>query len=81
MQKLGKTICKYRKLILIISLLLLIPAIIGMKATRINYDILVYLPEEVETIRGEKILSEDFDMGGYSVVIIDNMKTKEILKL
>ena len=81
MQKLGKTICKYRKLILIISLLLLIPAVIGMKATRINYDILVYLPEDVETIKGEKILSEDFDMGGYSVVIIDNMKTKEILKL
>lgn len=81
MQKLGKAICKYRKLILIISLLLLIPSIIGMKATRINYDILVYLPENVETIRGEKILSEDFDMGGYSVVIIDNMKTKEILKL
>ena len=81
MQKLGKAICKYRKLILIISLLLIIPAILGMKATRINYDILVYLPDDVETIKGEKILSEDFEMGGYSVVIVDNMKTKEILKL
>lgn len=81
MNRLGKAICKHRKLILILSLLLLIPSIIGMKATRINYDILVYLPEEIETIQGEKILSEDFDMGGFSVVIVDNMKTKEILAL
>lgn len=81
MNRLGKAICKHRKLILIISLLLLIPSIIGMKATRINYDILVYLPEDIETIQGEKILSEDFDMGGFSVVILENMKTKEILDL
>ena len=81
MHKLAKAICKHRKLILIISLLLVIPSIIGMKATRINYDILVYLPDDVETIQGEKILSEDFDMGGFSVVILDNMKTKDILKL
>lgn len=81
MNRLGKAICKHKKLILIISLLLLIPSIIGMKSTRINYDILVYLPEDVETIQGEKVLSKDFDMGGFSVVILDNMKTKEILKL
>lgn len=81
MNRLGKAICKHRELILIISLLLLIPSIIGMKATRINYDILVYLPEDIETIQGEKILSEDFDMGGFSVIILENMKTKEILSL
>ena len=60
---------------------MLIPAIIGMKATRVNYDILVYLPENVETVQGEKILSEDFDMGGFSIVILENMKNKDILKL
>jgi len=81
MQKFGKAICKYRKIILVIALLLLIPSIIGMKATKINYDILVYLPEDVETIKGEKILSEDFNMGAFSVVIIDDMKTKDIVKL
>ena len=63
MHKIAEKICKHRKLILIIALLLLIPSIIGMKATRINYDILVYLPEDIETIKGEDILSEDFDMG------------------
>ena len=81
MQKFGKAICKYRKIILVIALLLLIPSIIGIKATKINYDILVYLPEDVETIKGEKILSEDFNMGAFSVVIIEDMKTKDIIKL
>lgn len=81
MKHIAEAICKHRKIILIISLLLLIPSIFGIKATRINYDILVYLPEDIETIQGEKILSEDFDMGGFSVVILDNMKPKEILKL
>ena len=81
MKLLGNAVCKYRKIILIIALILLIPAIIGMKSTRINYDILVYLPENIETVQGEKILSEDFDMGGFSVIILENMKNKDILKL
>lgn len=81
MNKFGKAICKYRKIILIISILLLIPAIIGIKATRINYDILVYLPDDIETIKGENILSEDFNMGAFSMVIVENMQTKDMIKL
>ncbi len=81
MHKLGKAICKHKRLILIIALLLLIPSVIGMKATRINYDILVYLPDDIETIRGENILSDDFDMGAFSVVLLDDMKIKDIKKL
>ena len=81
MQKLGNAICKHRRLILIIALLLLIPSIIGMKATKINYDILVYLPEDVETIQGENILSEEFNMGAFSVVLLEDMETKDIIKL
>ena len=77
----GNAVCKHRKIILIIALILLIPAILGMNATRVNYDILVYLPENIETVQGEKILSEDFDMGGFSVVILENMKNKDILTL
>ena len=50
-------------------LILLIPSIIGMKATRINYDILVYLPDDIETIQGENILSEDFNMGIFNNLI------------
>jgi hypothetical protein len=81
MHKFGKAICKHRKIILIVAILLLIPSIIGIKATKINYDILVYLPDDVETIQGENILSEDFNMGGFAFVIVDDMKTKDILKL
>ena len=81
MHKIAEKICKHRKLILIIALLLLIPSIIGMKATRINYDILVYLPEDIETIKGEDILSEDFNMGGFSVVLLEDMSIKDIVKL
>ena len=81
MHKVAKFICKYSKVILVIALLLLIPSLIGMKATRVNYDILVYLPDDIETIQGENVLTEDFNMGGFSVIIIDNMETKDIVKL
>ena len=81
MLKFGELITKYKKLILILGLLLLIPAYIGMQATRINYDILVYLPDNIETIQGEKILSDEFNMGSYTVIIVENMKTKNIQKL
>jgi hypothetical protein len=81
MHKFGEIICKYRKLILVIALLLTIPSAIGMAKTRINYDILVYLPDDVETIQGENILSEDFGMGAYSLIILDDMPSSEILKL
>lgn len=79
--KFGELVCKHRKIILIIALTLIIPAIIGMKMTRINYDILVYLPEDIETIQGEKILSEDFNMGAFSMIVLENMKTKDIVQL
>lgn len=79
--KFGEFVCKHRKTILIIALLLLIPSIIGMETTRINYDILVYLPEDIETIQGENILSEDFNMGAFSMVVLENMKTKDIVQL
>ena len=81
MNALGNAVCKHRRIILIIALVLLIPAILGMKATKINYDILVYLPENIETVKGEKVLSEDFNMGGFSLVILENMKNKDILNL
>ena len=81
MSKIAEFVCKHKKLILIITLLLLIPSVIGMKATRINYDILVYLPEDIETIQGENILSDEFNMGGFSIIVLDDMKSKDIEKL
>ena len=78
MQKFSKAICKHRKIVLIIALLLLIPSIIGMLATRVNYDILVYLPDDIETLKGQQILQDDFNMGAFSIVVLENMDTKEI---
>ena len=63
------------------SLILLIPSIIGYVNTKVNYDILVYLPSEIETLKGQNILSDDFNMGAFSVSIIDNMSDKDIVKL
>lgn len=80
--KFGHFICKYRKAILIISLILLIPSIIGIKATKINYDILTYLPKDIETIEGQEILAKDFKLGSFSILIVDDkMPTKDILKM
>lgn len=80
--KFGNFICKYRKIILIVSLILLIPSIIGMRATKINYDILTYLPKDIETIKGQDILAEDFNLGSFSILIVDDkMPTKDVLKM
>lgn len=81
MQKFGEFVVKHRKLILLISIILLIPSVIGYKATRVNYDILTYLPGDIKTIQGQNVLAEDFDMGAYSVVVLKNMPAKDILKL
>lgn len=81
MLKFGEFITKHKKIIVILSFLLLIPAIMGFLATRVNYDILVYLPSDIETIQGENLLSEDFNMGGFSVVLVDGMKPKQLAKL
>lgn len=81
MQKFSQLICKHRKLVLIIALLLLIPSALGMMATRVNYDILVYLPDDIETLQGQEILQNDFNMGAFSIVVLENMNTKDIQDL
>ena len=81
MKKVGNYIVNHSLLIIIISLILLIPAVFGFIKTRINYDILVYLPDDVETVKGEKILTEDFGIGSYAFIIVDNMSNNDILKL
>lgn len=81
MHKFGEIICKYRKLILAIAIILMIPAAIGMAKTKINYNILVYLPDDIETIQGQNILIDDFQMGAYTIILLDDMPEKEVLKL
>ena len=81
MKKISKFITNNSKLIVIISILLLIPALIGYVHTKINYDILVYLPKDIETIKGQNILTDDFKTGAFSFVFVDNNKAVDVLKL
>ncbi len=81
MKRFGDYICSNKRIVLIIASILLILSILGAKLTKINYDILVYLPEEIDTIKGQDILTNDFNMGAYSIAIIDNMKSNDVLTL
>lgn len=81
MVKVGKWIARHRILILIIGLLLLIPSIIGTAKTRVNYDLLSYLPESLETVKGQDILVDEFGMGAFSMVVAENMELKDVQKL
>ena len=81
MKKFAKFIANHSVQILVISFLLLVPAIYGYVNTRINYDILVYLPDSVDTIKGENILTDDFDLGAYAFVMVDSSNNKKILDL
>ena len=77
----GKKVVKFRIPILIISILLLIPAGLGYVNTRVNYDVLTYLPEDIETMQGQDILVKDFGTGAFSMFIVDGMEDKKVSAL
>ena len=81
MMKFGKGFVKFRIPILILSFLLLVPAVIGYRNTRINYDILSYLPKEIETMKGQDILLEQFGTGAFSVAVVEGMEQKDVAAL
>lgn len=81
MSRFGKTVVKLRIPILIIAVILLVPAAAGYFKTRINYDVLTYLPKDIETMKGQNILAEDFGTGAFSLVVVEGMKDKDIVKL
>lgn len=81
MKNFGKTVVRFRILILIVGILLLIPCAIGYLKTRTNYDVLTYLPKEIETMKGQDILAKDFGTGAFSVVVVEGMPDKDIKKL
>lgn len=81
MLKLGKKIVKFRIPILIVSFLLLIPSTIMYLNTRINYDILSYLPDDIDTMEGQEILTKEFGTGAFSVCVVEGMDNKGVLEL
>jgi len=79
--KFAKSVVKYRIPILVLALLLLIPSVLGMAKTRINYDMLDYLPETMDTVIGQNELLEDFGKGAFSLLIVEDMKPKDVAAL
>ena len=79
--KFSKAVVKYRVPILILTLVLLIPSVLGMTHTRINYDMLTYLPEDMETVIGQNELLEDFDKGAFAFLIVEDMPNKDVAAL
>ncbi|MEE0014842.1 MAG: MMPL family transporter [Bacilli bacterium] len=81
MKRIADKITNNGILILIVSFILLIVSVFGYINTRVNYDILVYLPDSIETIKGENILTDDFGLGSYAFVMVDNKSSNYILNL
>lgn len=81
MKKFARFVAEHSLFIVIISFFLLVPALWGYTNTKINYDILVYLPEDIETVKGQNILTEKFGIGAFSFVMVDEMSSKEMLLL
>ncbi len=81
MLKIAKYIVKYRVVILILAILLLIPCSLGYLKTRINYDILSYLPNTLETVSGQDTMVEEFGMGAFSMVVVEDMPKKDVAQL
>ena len=81
MNKFGKTVVKLRVPIFLVSLLLLVPSLLGIVNTRINYDILSYLPKDIETMQGQDILIEEFGTGAFSICVVEDMEDKDVARL
>ena len=81
MKYFGKAVVRSRFLILIIAALLLVPSVIGYLNTRINYDVLTYLPKDIETMKGQDILLDEFGQGAISMMAVEGMDFKDVSKL
>lgn len=81
MLKFGQKVTEHRKAILAVALFLLIPSVMGYFATRVNYNILTYLPQEIDTVKGEDILIDEFGKGGFTMVMTEGMPAKDVANL
>lgn len=79
--KFGKWLTRHKAVVLIIAFLVLIPATIGYVSTRINYDLLSYLPNSLETVSGQDTMVDEFGMGAFSMIVVEDMEKKDIVAL
>lgn len=81
MKKLSRLIVRLRIPIIILAVILIVPSVFGMISTRINYDMLTYLPDEIDTVQGQNILLDDFGKGAFSIIMVEDMKPKDVAAL
>ena len=81
MKKIAQGIVRFRKLILTVAFLLLIPSAIGAVATRINYDILTYLPQDLDSMIGEVALEDDFHLASTGMITVEGLPTNELIAM
>lgn len=79
--KFGKWITKHKLLVIILAVILMVPALIGYVSTRINYDVLSYLPDSLETVSGQDTMVDEFGTGAFSMIVVENMKNKDVVAL
>jgi predicted RND superfamily exporter protein len=79
--KLGEWIARHRILVLLISALLLVPSLYGIVKTRVNYDLLSYLPDSLETVAGQDIMVDEFGAGAFAMCVVEGMPDKEVVKM
>ena len=76
--KIGKWIAKNRILILIVSALLVLPSLLGIARTKVNYDLLSYLPETLETVKGQNVMVDEYGMGAFAMIVVEGMPLKDV---
>jgi hypothetical protein len=81
LEKIGEWIAKHRILVLLLGFLLIIPSVIGFVKTRVNYDLLSYLPDTLETVNGQNIMVDEYGMGAFSMIVVEDMDLKDVEKL
>ena len=81
MNKFGKAVVKLRIPILLLAVVLLIPSVFGMLGTRINYDMLSYLPDDIDTVKGQNILMDEFGKGAFTFIVVEDMESKDVAAL
>ena len=76
----ARAVVRRRRIIIIIALLLLIPSVFGFIGTRVNYDVLTYLPDSIQTIKGQDILLDEFGKGGFAMIMVEDMEYRDVAK-
>ena len=81
MKRVTKWLVRHRVLVIILCLAMMVPSVLGMAATKTKFDLLYYLPQDLETVKGQEILLQDFGKGAFSLLVTEGMSTQEQMEM